>query len=142
MTRIRLSIALLLFAGVLSSVMIAGQVKVVPVPTRQTDMSSGPEMYREYCAVCHGPNGHGSAKAAAALKTTIPDLTTIGKRNSKRDVADFVEMVLRDDSLPGHQAKGMPDWRPILFRLSGAKEDAAMLRRANLGKYVASMQGK
>lgn len=144
MTRIRLSItiAALLVPALLAPIAAEKQARVVTKPAAQTDMSSGKEMYREYCASCHGADGHGSAKTAAALKSTIPDLTTIAKRHHTNDVAMVVQNVLREDKLPGHQAKGMPDWRPILFRVSGGREDQTILRQANLGRYVESLQGK
>ena len=144
MTRIRIGfmIVVLLAPALLVSAAADKQAKVVTKPAVQTDMSSGKEMFREYCASCHGPDGHGSPKTAAALKATIPDLSTIRKRRHTNDVATFVQNVLREDKLPGHQAKGMPDWRPILFRVSGGKEDQAILRQTNLARYVESLQGK
>jgi mono/diheme cytochrome c family protein len=144
MTRIRLSviIAALLVPALLAPIAAEKQAKVVTKPATRTDMSSGKEMYSEYCASCHGADGHGSARTAAALKATIPDLASIRKRHHTTDVSTFVRNVLREDKLPGHQAKGMPDWRPILFRVSGGNEDQATLRQTNLGKYVESLQGK
>jgi mono/diheme cytochrome c family protein len=142
MTRIRLIVAALLLLALLVPIFAEKQAKIVTKPARQTDMSSGREMYREYCSACHGSDGHGSARTAAALKATIPDLTTIARRQHTKDVSEFVQNVLRQDKLTGHQAKGMPDWRPILFRVSGGRDDIAQLRQVNLGKYVEGLQGK
>jgi hypothetical protein len=71
-----------------------------------------------------------------------PDLTTIAKRRHMKDVSGYVQKVLDEDKLSAHRTTDMPDWRPVLYRLSGAKEDLALVRRVNLGQYVASLQGK
>jgi mono/diheme cytochrome c family protein len=43
------------------------------VPMRPTSAASGQEMYRTYCAVCHGTDGKGGGPAAEALKTAPTD---------------------------------------------------------------------
>ena len=110
--------------------------KPAPLSSRETDTRSGKQMFQEYCAACHRSNGHGSARMRA------PDLTTIAKRRHMKDVSGYVQQVLADDKISAHKTSGMPDWRPILFRLSGGKDDEARLRRVNLGDFVASLQGK
>jgi len=47
------------------------------VPMKATSPASGKEMYTNYCAVCHGPEGKGNGPAAAALKTPP---TSIGRQ--------------------------------------------------------------
>src|SRR5215471_10488675 len=42
----------------------------------------GPDLFRAYCAPCHGQDGKGDGPAAAALNSKVPDLTTIAQRNS------------------------------------------------------------
>ena len=136
MNRLRLTSAVAFLVILLLPLLAFDKPKPAPLSSRQTDTSSGKQMFQEYCAACHGSNGHGSAKMQA------PDLTTIAKRRHMKDVSGYVQKVLDEDKLSAHKAGGMPDWRPILFRLSGAKGDQAMVRRVNLGNYVASLQGK
>lgn len=35
----------------------------------------GPDLFRSYCAACHGKDGHGGGPTAAVLKSQVPDLT-------------------------------------------------------------------
>lgn len=142
MTLIRIAILLLLIVVALLPVHTSGQGKLTSVTMQNTDMSSGPDMYRQYCASCHGADGRGSAKAAAALQKPIPDLTIIGQRSETRDVALYVQTLLRETSGSGHELTGMPDWQPRLLRVSGDRGELATLRRVNLSKYIASMQRK
>src|SRR5215467_6635716 len=41
----------------------------------------GPDLFRDYCAACHGQDAKGDGPAAAALNSKVPDLTTIAQRN-------------------------------------------------------------
>ena len=41
----------------------------------------GPELFRTYCAPCHGLDAKGHGPAAAALKTKPADLTVLSKTN-------------------------------------------------------------
>ena len=51
------------------------------VPIKPTSAASGQEMYKNYCAVCHGVDGKGNGPAAEALKVPTPDLTTLTQKN-------------------------------------------------------------
>ncbi len=42
---------------------------------------SGQEMYKQFCAACHGADGKGDGPAASNLKTRPSDLTTLAKRH-------------------------------------------------------------
>ncbi len=37
----------------------------------------GAKIFRNYCAACHGVNGNGDGPVAPALKTKVPQLTTL-----------------------------------------------------------------
>ena len=51
---------------------------------------SGPEMYRTFCASCHGTEGKGNGPAAAALKKTPADLTLLSQKNGGHFPAERV----------------------------------------------------
>lgn len=142
MTWIRAAMVIILIVVLLLPVQVSAQGKLKAVTMQDTDMSSGADMYRQYCAVCHGADGHGATRAAAALSTTIPDLTTIGRRDGTRDVALYVQTLLRETNVRGHDLSGMPAWQPRLLRISGDRDDFATLRRVNLSKFIVSMQSK
>jgi mono/diheme cytochrome c family protein len=65
------------------------------VPMKATAANSGEEMYKEYCAACHGKEGKGDGPAASALKVPPPDLTILAKNNKGNYPADHVSSVLR-----------------------------------------------
>ena len=46
-----------------------------------TSATSGSEMFRAYCASCHGVDGKGAGPAAAHLKTRPTDLTRLTSAN-------------------------------------------------------------
>ena len=41
----------------------------------------GPDLFRAYCAPCHGLDAKGHGPAAAALKARVADLTVLAKNN-------------------------------------------------------------
>jgi mono/diheme cytochrome c family protein len=116
--------------------------KVVHTQTLDTDPGSGVEMYRTYCAVCHGLDGKGNGPAAAALKQPLPDLTLLSKKNRGEFPMFQVTNVIQGDTvITAHGSRDMPMWGDV-FR--GLKRDEAVvtLRVHNLAEYVASLQQK
>ena len=57
---------------------------------------TGAQMFKEYCAVCHGPAGKGDGPVANALKVPPPDLTTLAQRHDGRFPDDYVSNVLKN----------------------------------------------
>ncbi len=53
----------------------AGQSTSPATPPLVIESMYGPDLYRLYCATCHGRDGKGNGPAAAALKVPPPDLT-------------------------------------------------------------------
>jgi mono/diheme cytochrome c family protein len=41
----------------------------------------GGEIFRYYCAACHGADGRGHGPASVALKHAVPDLTLLSQKN-------------------------------------------------------------
>jgi mono/diheme cytochrome c family protein len=116
--------------------------KIEKVPMVQSDPSSGPQMYKDYCAVCHGADGKGGGPAASAMKTPPPDLTTMAKRYGEKSVALKVDATLRFGA--GNKTHGtadMPVWGP-LFSATDKSQTAVAMRISNLSKYVESLQQK
>jgi mono/diheme cytochrome c family protein len=113
------------------------------VPIKPTPANSGAEMYKNYCAACHGPNAKGDGPAAPALKTPPPDLTLLAKRNNGQFPATHVEQVLKfGPSLAAHGTPEMPVWGPLLSVVSARNQAIVSLRVSNLTKYLESLQVK
>lgn len=113
------------------------------VPIKPTNAASGPEMYKSYCAVCHGQDGKGNGPAASALKVPPTDLTSLTKKSSGTYPALHVSAVIRGEAdLPAHGSKDMPVWGSLFLRLSQGHEAEVQQRVANLNQYVESIQAK
>ena len=115
-------------------------IKREPAPV--TSAASGSEMYKEYCAACHGQDAKGDGPAAAALKVAPPDLTALAKRNNGKYPAPRVASILRgEEKLVVHGDQEMPVWGPV-FRSMSANQGIVEQRILNLNKYLESLQVK
>ncbi|MBZ5526671.1 MAG: cytochrome c [Acidobacteriia bacterium] len=115
------------------------------VPIKPTSASSGEEMYKEYCAVCHGLDGKGNGPAASALKTPPPDLSLLAKNNGGKYPASHVVAILNfGSSAPAHGSADMPVWGRLLSSLQTHRSTPAIvqLRIKNLTDYIESLQAK
>lgn len=124
----------------------APQKKIVrDAPIKATAGHSGEEMYREYCAVCHGKAGKGDGPAASELKTAPPDLTVLAKNNNGKFPSDHVAAVLRfGTETPAHGTSDMPVWGRVLGTspVHGTQSAQVQLRIHNLTNYIESLQAK
>jgi mono/diheme cytochrome c family protein len=139
---------LLLLVGILSAVpgRSAGtgqQDKVLKkVDISYTPPTSGAEMYRSYCAACHGSEGKGDGPAVEFLKTPPPDLRMLAQHNQGKYPADHVAMTLRlGTGSRAHGTSDMPLWGE-LFRTVDVNQSLGELRVKNLTNFVESLQRK
>lgn len=113
------------------------------VPIKQTSPASGTEMYKTYCAVCHGVDGRGNGPAAEALKVPATDLTMLATRNGGKYPSLKVSAILRGENpLAAHGTKEMPIWGNLFWNLSGGHESEVEQRISNLNRYLESIQKK
>ena len=143
----RTSIGSILIAIIALATMAVAQDQPAPeikhVPIKQTSAASGQEMYRTYCAVCHGTDGKGKGPAADALKVPPTDLTTLEQKNGGNYPSLKVGAVIRgEETLPAHGSKEMPVWGKLFWNLSGGHESEVQQRVSNLDKYIESLQTK
>ena len=138
--------SILPLVGLMSSLTVLGvpqQKEIKHVPIKPISAASGPEMYKEYCAVCHGMDGEGRGPAVEALKLPPPDLTTLAKMKGGKYPPDRVISAIQGDlRLPAHVSKEMPVWGVPFWRLSQRQSSEVQLRVTNLSKYVESLQAK
>ena len=96
----------------------------------------GPDLFRAYCASCHGANGKGGGPAAPALTVKPPDLTLLTKNNGGRfPVAQVRKTILGDDVVVAHGSREMPVWGPIFHQIE-EDVDRGNVRIDNLLKYL------
>ena len=100
----------------------------------------GPDLFRAYCASCHGIDAKGRGPAASALKASVPDLTLLSRRNLGRFPAAHVrEVITGERVVAAHGSREMPIWGPIFHQVEG-DQDWGNVRLENLVKYLASIQ--
>lgn len=117
---------------------------VKKVPLQRTSPASGAEMYKAYCASCHGMDGKGNGPAAPAMKKPPSDLTALAQQNGGKFPQLTVFAVIKGDSAaPEHGSADMPVWGPI-FRHTSSQENEGEedMRISNLTHYIQSMQTK
>ena len=97
---------------------------------------SGAQMWKDYCAVCHGATGAGDGPAAEILESPPADLSLMAKRNNGKFPAEHFASVLRSGiGGPVHGTSDMPFWGP-LFRSHADR------RIRDLSAFVESLQQK
>ena len=134
-----LSIALILPALALTRSVRTPDVNKSQLPT--TYVPSGKQMYRDYCAACHGLDAKGHGPLAASLTKQPPDLTTLSKQHDGIFPREYVTDVLRFG--PGFSAHGsseMPVWGPVFQYLDDYNEAAVRQRIKNLCDFLESIQ--
>jgi mono/diheme cytochrome c family protein len=137
----------IVLAVVIAMVMMASaqapKKEIKRVPIKPTSAASGPEMYKTYCAVCHGTDGKGNGPAADALKVPPTDLTALAGKNGGKYPAMKVSAIIRgDDVLAAHGSKDMPIWGHLFWNISAGHEAEVQQRVANLNQYIESLQKK
>lgn len=105
---------------------------------------TGAELYREFCATCHGLSGHGDGPMAFRLKRRVPDLTLIAQYHGGMFPAEAVHQKIDGRSMPKeHGTSEMPVWGWEFYGYEG--EDAERRRHVanlidRLVEYLQSIQ--
>ncbi|HXJ39515.1 MAG TPA: c-type cytochrome [Bryobacteraceae bacterium] len=117
--------------------------KITRVSAAYTPPGSGVEMFKSYCAPCHGLDAKGTGPAASALKKAPADLTLLSqKHNGKFPRLEVQQFIKGDNSPAAHGSRDMPMWGELLRSLGTAQEPVVELRVRNLTDYVESVQAK
>ena len=107
------------------------------------DSFKGPELFRAYCATCHGKDAKGSGPMAASLRIAPPDLTRIAARNGGTFPFLQVQKIISGEQQPPatHGTREMPVWGPIFSEVSW-DQDLGRVRIYSLAKYLEAIQVK
>jgi mono/diheme cytochrome c family protein len=109
------------------------------VPPENIPAANGPEMFRAYCAVCHGADGRGGGPAADALKKRPADLTQLSRKSGGKFPAFRIANIIQGrDVVAAHGSRDMPIWGSV-FRTLGDTATVEM-RIQNLTAYLQSIQ--
>lgn len=117
-------------------------VKIKQTPVVSTNASSGSEMFKAYCASCHGSDAKGHGPAAPALKTPPPDLTILSKGNQGKYPGFRVVAAIRVGDVTSHGSREMPVWGEVLGSIGNTTPREVELRITNLTRYIESLQQK
>jgi mono/diheme cytochrome c family protein len=135
----------LLGCVLLSLLLVFGGARTQTVPNAEEGLIysvKGPDLFRTYCAVCHGPNGKGDGPMASALKAQVPDLTLLAKNNKGQFPSVRVRtMIAGGETVKSHGSREMPIWGPIFHQVE-YDQDLGNVRLENLVKYLEWIQQK
>lgn len=134
--------AMLAAGGVLA----AWAVQPQPPPQHLIDSIRGDNLYKAYCASCHGLDGRGNGPMAAWMKVQPPDLTRIAARNGGEFPLARIDRIISGrtissaEALPsGHGAPAMPVWGPVFSQVT-RDQDLGKVRIDNLARYLRDIQ--
>lgn len=101
----------------------------------------GKELFRGYCASCHGMDGKGGGPVASVLKTPVPDLTTLTKRKGGKFPGADLEKLILGEGVPAaaHGSREMPVWGPVFRRVEN-DQDFGLVRVRRVVEYIQSLQ--
>ncbi|HSM86870.1 MAG TPA: cytochrome c [Candidatus Limnocylindrales bacterium] len=102
----------------------------------------GPDLYRAYCASCHGTEAKGDGPVAPALNSKVPDLTMIAKNlGGVFPEEHILNLISGDEVVLAHGSREMPVWGPIFHQVENDR-DYGNVRLHNLTEYLRSIQQK
>jgi mono/diheme cytochrome c family protein len=101
---------------------------------------SGADLYRRFCASCHGVTAHGDGPVSESLKLMVPDLTLLSRRHGGAFPADQVRRIIDGRSIrPPHGERDMPVWG-FEFRAAGGDGGQTDQLIDRLINYLQSLQ--
>ncbi len=119
-----------------------GSKTIKRVNARPTETLNGVDLFKEYCAVCHGSDAKGDGPAADALKKRPADLTQLARKNGgnfpELHVMNFIK---GQDVVAAHGSRDMPIWGAIFSQMS-SNQDLVQVRTYALLKYIEQLQAK
>lgn len=122
-----------------------------PLASAADKFDIGKFEFERSCATCHGTDGKGKGSFAQALQLSVPDITTMEKRNG--GVFPFLrtyEVIDGRQQVKAHGTREMPIWgKHYAYRGTPAYDDfsydpeaTARARILGLIDYLHRLQGK
>lgn len=109
-----------------------------------TYVPSGEDVYKQFCAACHGTDAKGHGPAASSLKTPPPDLTTLAERHGggKFPYAYLSAVLLFGPGVSTHGSAEMPTSGHIFYFRNRQMERVVQQRIKKLADYLVTLQEK
>jgi len=142
----KLSTGAYVLAGVFLTLVAVSAQKRAPETTQEKqllDSFKGPELFKAYCATCHGRDAKGNGPMAASLRIPPADLTRISARNGGTFPFLQVQKIISGEqqSPATHGTREMPVWGPIFSEVSW-DQDLGRVRIYSLATYLEAIQVK
>jgi mono/diheme cytochrome c family protein len=104
----------------------------------------GADIYRMYCASCHGVTARGDGPLAASMRRTPPNLTEITKRHKGAYPKELIFKIIDGrERVPGHGGPDMPVWGDAFMRTSdGATRSTVQFRIQALVDFLETLQAR
>jgi mono/diheme cytochrome c family protein len=128
-------------------VLAVGEAQKRPLQTPQEkqllDSFKGPELFKAYCATCHGKDAKGGGPMAVSLRIAPPDLTRIAIRNGGTFPFLQVQKIISGEQQPPatHGTREMPVWGPIFSEVTW-DQDLGRVRIYSIAMYLEAIQVK
>lgn len=118
---------------------LSGQsVKPASAPQAALD---GQQLFKTYCASCHGESGHGNGPVAESLRHIPPDLVRYSARNGGVFPSERLARIIDGRDIPSHGNREMPVWGDAFRETAGgAPAETITARIAAIVGYLEKLQ--
>jgi mono/diheme cytochrome c family protein len=103
-------------------------------------VDSGRDLFRTYCATCHGTTGRGNGPTAEELRHRPADLTQLAKQNGGVFNSALLHRIVDGRTVKAHGTMEMPVWGDAFKWRLGLDEDGIKTRIEALVRYLESIQ--
>jgi mono/diheme cytochrome c family protein len=112
--------------------------------TQVARLLQGEQLFKAYCASCHGRTGKGDGPFVQMLKTPPADLSLLSQRNGGTFPRERVIRLIEEGKAAEdpHGSKEMPVWGPIFSAMSLGSFKATNPRVEDVVAYLESIQAK
>lgn len=102
---------------------------------------SGAELFKRFCATCHGAGAQGDGPVAASLNVTVPDLRLLAARRRGVFPTERIEQIIDGRAVIGaHGSRTMPVWGEEFLRTEIGNPEAERATAALIQKIVVHLR--
>ena len=144
-TRFAFHAATLAATTLLAATLFATTVRTAgPDQAPPSNASMGADLFRMYCASCHGVTARGDGPLAASMRRTPPNLTEITKRHKGAYPKDLIFKIIDGrERVPGHGGPDMPVWGDAFMRASDTStRNSVQFRIQALVDFLETIQAR
>ena len=132
-------ILLIGLVAALGTLELSGQAPEKKVP--DDPQSPGAQLFRTYCASCHGLSARGDGPVAEAFRKPVPDLTQYTARNDGVFPSERVRQIIDGRGIAAHGNREMPVWgEAFRSERGGLSAEAVKARIDAIVRYLEAIQ--